>query len=257
MFLMVFIENFTTSAQSPVSLYDWSKDIIIPLIGAIAVPLFIWGLTRHYGADKAEERKEKKELRDNLNLLSSVLSTSIVPLLGLKDIYVKIQQSLQKPLEQYSEDDLSAISKAFYTKFSILDIIEPSKYSVCINAYDNFVVDLITIIQSSHILNELVLHRNDLLKDIGNCEDLNAKNLRFLDFIKEEYSNIENNIMLVNKLLLDTKNFIDEIKKLETKITDLKLDTVGYPEHVPAEFKKAKQELAEYNKKISEDKIND
>lgn len=232
----------------------WWKDYGIPLIGTIGVPLVVWLLTRYYGADKAEERKEKRELRDNLNLLSSILSTSIEPLLGLKGVYVRMQQSLQKPLEQYSEDDLSTISKTFYIKFSILDVIEPSKYSMCISAYDNFVVDLITIMQSSHIINELVLHRNDLLKDIGNCEDLNAKNLRFLDFIKEEHSNIENNIMLVNKLLLDTKNFIDVIKNLETKIGDLKLDTVRYHEHVPAEFEKAKQELEEYNKKISENR---
>lgn len=236
------------------STYDWFCDIWIPAAGAILIPVAIAFFTWWFGASRAEKQKELRELRDNLNLLLSVLSTSIEPLLGLKGIYVKMQQSLQKPLEQYSEEDLSVISKAFYTKFSILNVIEPSKYSVCINSYDNFVIDLITIIQSIHILNELVLHRNSLLKDIGNCEDLNTKNLRFLDFMKEEHSNIENNIMLVNKLLLDTKNFIDIIKKLETKITNLKLDTVRYTEHVPSEFEKAQKELGEYNKTISENK---
>ena len=50
----------------------WWKDYGIPLLEAVAVPLLVWFLTWYYGAEKAEERKEKRELRDNLNLLLSV-----------------------------------------------------------------------------------------------------------------------------------------------------------------------------------------
>lgn len=223
--------------------FDWWSDIWIPLIGAIAIPLLVWILTRYYGADKFEERKEKKELRDNLNLLLSVLSTSLKPLLGLKNMYMNIQQILQKSLDKFSHNDLTTVGQCFYMKLSIQDVINPAKYSSCITINSNFVVDLLTIIQQIHIVNELVLHRNTILKDIGNCENLDAKNLRLLDFIKEEKSNIGKNIIHINKLLLDIKEFIEIIEDVGRKIKNLNLDKVEYDENMLNQFEIIKTEL--------------
>lgn len=230
--------------------FDWWSDIWIPLIGAIAIPLLVWFLTRYYGADKAEERKEKRELRDNLNLLLSVLSTSFKPLMGLKDMYENIQQILQKPLDDFSDNDLSIVSQCFYMKLSTQDIINPTKYSSCITVYSNFVVDLLTIIQQSHIVNELVLHRNTILKDIGNCENITTKNLRILDFIREEKSNISKNIILINKLLLDIKEFIETTESIGRRVKDLKLDKIEYDENMLKQLELLKTELKNCSKNI-------
>ena len=56
---------------------NWWKNFGLSLLGSVGVPLTIWLLTRYYGADKAEERKELKELRNNLNLLLSLLYSNI------------------------------------------------------------------------------------------------------------------------------------------------------------------------------------
>ena len=62
----------------------WWKDFGIPLLGAVAIPLLIWGLTWYYGADNAESRREKRELRENLNFLVSVSLGSINGLIFLE-----------------------------------------------------------------------------------------------------------------------------------------------------------------------------
>ena len=59
------------------TLWDWWKDIIIPAMGAIGIPIIVWLLTKHYGMDKAEERKLKQSISDNANYLLAVLHKSI------------------------------------------------------------------------------------------------------------------------------------------------------------------------------------
>lgn len=66
---MDFVCNIPSGIGNILSfLFDkfWWKDYGIPLIGTVGVPLVVWILTRYYGADKAEERKEIRQLKDNL-----------------------------------------------------------------------------------------------------------------------------------------------------------------------------------------------
>ena len=59
------------------TLWDWWRDIVIPAMGAIGIPIIVWLLTKHYGMDKAEERKLKQSISDNANYLLAVLHKSI------------------------------------------------------------------------------------------------------------------------------------------------------------------------------------
>ena len=255
MSLTVFIENFTTSTQSSTTAYDWWKDIIIPLIGAIAIPLLIWWLSWLFGASRAERQKELKELRDNLNLLLSVLYASIQPLIDLKQRFLKLQNIISlSPVEVLTKHS-HELGECNYFRLSLLDTINASKYSSCIELDDNYVVDLLVIIQRSYIITELVQHRNKILQDIGCCENQEAKLLRVTNLIAEDKMNVRRNIMHINDLLLRTEELIEKTSSLPKKKKKLKLDSV-YLEHFSVEFKTAKQELDEYNKMIK-DKTND
>ena len=102
----------------------WWKDYGIPFI----IPLLVWHLTRFYGADKAEERKELKELRDNLNLLLNLVGINIVGLLS-------INRYTTKMLLQINNDILDAVKlekDGFFNALFFNDLlknIDITKYS--------------------------------------------------------------------------------------------------------------------------------
>ena len=228
----------------------WWKNYGIPLIGAIAVPLLIWGLTWYYGAEKAEERKEKRELRDNLNLLLSILLSTFKSLLSLKEHFEDFQKVY--PLNVSSYDKMNKIDKCLFIDLPILNTIDVSKYSPCINAYGNFVIDLMNIKQGCCILNGMILHRNEILKSIGSCEDKHTKGLRIFDFVAEDSDSNLSNLNITNKLILEIKELIDKINTLETKIKNLKVEKVTFDEKQLALFK----EIEEFFNK-TKDKIDD
>lgn len=257
MSLMVFIENFTASAQSSITTYDWWKDIIIPLIGAIAIPLLIWLLTRYYGADKAEERKEKKELRDNLNLLLSVLSTTFDPLIDLKKQLVEIQKILNLPTNELLEaKNYILLAKRFCFKLPMLDTITVERYSPCIKEDENYVIDLIKIILGCQIVSDLLSDRNNLLEKSRTCGDNTQDMINLIRVVKEDYMNNKRRIMHINDLILKIKNLVDKTVLLPQRIKGLDLEVLPYDEKALNEFIQAQKELEEYNKKIK-DKTND
>ena len=228
----------------------WWKDYGIPLIGTIGVPLVVWFLTRYYGADKAEERKEEKELRDNLNLLSSILLSTFKSLLLLKKNFENFQKVY--PLNVSPYDKMNKIDKCLFVDFPILNTIEIAKYSPCIKAYGNFVIDLTDIKQGCYILNELIEHRNEILKSIASCEDKHAKGLRIFDFVAEDSEGNLSNLMRTNKLILEIKEIIDKINTLETKIKNLKLEKVTFDKNSLQQVEKIKKEIKKFEHKPKE-----
>ena len=84
MYCYLFYE-FYTPTQTSHSIYNWWKDIWLPAAGAIAIPLLVWWLSWLFGASRAEQQKELRDLRNNLNLLSSILLSTFQSLLSLKE----------------------------------------------------------------------------------------------------------------------------------------------------------------------------
>ncbi len=233
----------------------WWKDYGIPLIGTIGVPFVVWLLTRYYGADKAEERKEKKELRDNLNLLLSVLSTTFDPLIDLKKQFQKLQEVISLPEKEIdSSENFKLIGTRFYLNLPILDTIIVEKYSPCIKVEENYVIDIIKIVQGSHIISDLLKERNHLIEESRSCGDNKKDAINLIKVIIEERMNNERRIMYFNELILKIKELVDKTTLLPKKIKGLDLEIPPYEENAKKEFEKAKQELEEYNRKILENK---
>ena len=122
----------------------WWKDYGIPLLEAVAIPLLVWFLTWYYGAEKAEERKEKRELRDNLNMLLSVCLSNIIKLIRHRNELIKIYDIEITKKETEIDSFLEEISKIYCINndFSVIDI---SKYSSCIAVSENFMMNLIAV----------------------------------------------------------------------------------------------------------------
>lgn len=244
MSLTVFIENFTTSVQSSITTYDWWKDIWLPAAGAVAILLLVWWLSWLFGASRAEKQKELRELRDNLNLLSSILLSTFKSLLSLKEQFESVQNVYPLNISPY--DKMNKIGKCLFVDFPILNVIDISKYSPCINAYDNFVIDLVGIKQGCYVLNGMILHRNEVLKSISSCEDNHMKELRIFDFVTEDSESNVSNLMRTNKLILEIKELIDKINTLENKIKGLKPEKVTFDENSLQQFENIKQEIEEF-----------
>ncbi len=259
MSLTVFIENFTTSTQSSTTAYDWCKDIVIPLVGTIGIPLIVWLLTRHYGADKAEERKEKKELRDNLNLLLSVLSTTFDPLIDLKKQLLEIKKILDLPTNELVEaKNYILLAKRVCFKLPMLDTITVERYSPCIKEDENYVIDLIKIIQGCQIISDLLSDRNNLLEKLRTCGDNKQDRMNLIIVLKEDYMNNQRRIMHINDLLLKIKNLVDKTALLSQRIKGLDLEVLPYDEKALNEFIQAQKELEEFYCKIKKkDKKDD
>ena len=234
------------------STYDWFSDIWIPAAGAILIPIAIAFFTWWFGASRAEKQKELRELRNNLNLLSSILLSTFNALLLLKKHFEDFQKVY--PLEESPYNKMNKIDKCLFVDFPILNIIDVSKYSSCINVYGNFVIDLVNMKQGCCVLNGMILHRNEVLKSISSCEDKHVKGLRIFDFVAEDSESNISNLMRTNKLILEIKELVEKISVLETKIKGLKLEKVTFDENSLQQFEKIKQEIEEFiqNKKGQE-----
>ena len=110
MYCYLFYE-FYTPTQTSHSIYNWWKDIWLPAAGAIAIPLLVWWLSWLFGASRAEQQKELRDLRNNLNLLSSILLSTFQSLLSLKENFENCQKIY--PLKITPYDKINKIDKMF------------------------------------------------------------------------------------------------------------------------------------------------
>ena len=102
----------------------WWKDYGIPLIGTVGIPLVVWILTRYYGADKAEERKELRQLRDNLTFLKAIIRENTKKFLALRERTAAVVdiESRQEGFVVQQELELIFSSLIVTDYFEILDI---------------------------------------------------------------------------------------------------------------------------------------
>lgn len=225
--------------------YDWFKDIWLPAAGAILIPVAIAFFTWWFGASRSEKQKELRELRDNINLLSSILLSTFKSLLSLKKHFEDFKKVYS--LEETPYNKMNKIDKCLFIDLPILNTIDISKYSPCINVYDNFVIDLMNIKQGCCILNGLILHRNEILKSIASCEDKHAQGVRIFDFVAEDTETNYSNLIRTNELILEIKKLIDKINTLETKIKDLKIEKVTFDAEHLILFKEIKKSNKQTN----------
>ena len=227
---------------------NWWKDYGIPLLGTVAIPLVVWRLTRYYGADEAEKRKERRELCDNLNLLLSVCFASIGRMETLRKEFLYLH-NIEKDNGVLSNKTLmSEISKVFLSPNDFNDI-DIAKYSTCIQYSQNYVLNLLNLKNGFAIKDFMLEHRNQTLKEAMDSSNSNwAENIK--EFIRWDFNEFERVLTHIEAMIMCLRDFITETKELETKMDDLKLDSIIYSE-------KQKQLFAELEQKYAKEQKND
>ena len=221
----------------------WWKDYGIPLLGAMAIPLLVWFLTWYYGAEKAEERRELRELRDNLNLLLSVCFGSIDRMVSLRKEFLYIHNIEQDNEIQSNNTLINQISEVFFSPndFKYIDI---SKYSPCIEYSSNYVLNLLNLKNGLDIKDFLLEHRNQTLKKAIDSND--KKQIK--GFIEWDINEFEKVLIHIEKIIICLRFFIIETKDLENKIDGLQLDSITYSDDKTQLFAELEQKYAKEQK---------
>jgi len=226
----------------------WWKDYGIPLLEAVAIPLLVWFLTWYYGAEKAEERKEKRELRDNLNMLLSVCLSNIIKLIRHRNELIKIHNLETVERKMDIDTILQEVSKIYCVK-NDFDVIDIAKYSSCIAVSENYMMNLITVKNAMELQIAKINHRNEDLKKITNNESVAVRKRFMMEFIELDAIAFTNDIEYLEQTLLSLYGLIKGTKDLEKKIKGLKLDEIKYSEEQKQLFAELEQKYAKEQEK--------
>ena len=148
-----------------------------------------------------------------------------------------------KDQEEKVENTLSELSKIFFIQ-SDFSLINAAKYASCIKYDDNFMVTLITAKNVLDVLIMKIEHRNNKIKHITHCEDQTMKENYELELVGLDLRSFEENMEHTDNTIRVLKYLSDSIKNLETKIKDLKLDTIRYSEEQAQLFTELEQKYA-------------
>ncbi len=225
------------------SLWEWFSDILIPLAGAVAIPVMIW----YFGSEKAEERKELKELKNNLNLLLAICFNTMNKLITLRQTIVInhiIEQD--KNIDPFSKEALQLTS--VYTLPTKMNVLNISNYSACIEYSENYVLMLLDAISAVNIINFKLERRNFYASLIDPREDLNKRILCFQTLVNYDLQEYEGFLKYIDGDILLIRDFIKQTKDLEKKIKGLKLDNITYSEEQLALFMELEKAQTKENK---------
>ena len=222
------------------------KNFGLSLLGSVGVPLTIWLLTRYYGADKAEERKELKELRNNLNLLLSLLYSNIEKMSILRE-HLLCVIDIERRNNIIYPNELNMIFSNLIAE-NYFEIIDITKYASCI-AYDkDFVFNLVQLKNIMQIIHKKIVAKNKWVEKLGPLDELSKNTKAILHTIKQDY---EGNVIFlyeIDNLILKCQKMVEKIENLPNNIKNLKLNSLTLPNMDFEFFQKIKQEYEELEK---------
>lgn len=225
------------------TIYDWGKDYGIPFL----IPLLVWWLTWLYGAGRAEKQKELNELRDNLNLLISLICSNII-------LITQYRVSILRMIKDYSIANTNMDISIIFNNILYDDClrkIDYTRYASCIEYSENFVGNVIEI---QNLCNQIAFantnHNNYLNAIMSSMEGEYGVNY-LMNFIQNQINVFQDSLDLIDLCIIKSKGLLDEIKSIEKKVKKLKLDRIGCDD--TSFFEKIKQEYEDRNKN---EKIN-
>ena len=203
---------------------NWWKNFGLSLLGSVGVPLTIWLLTRYYGADKAEERKELKELRNNLNLMLSLLYSNIEKMSILRE-HLLCVIDIERRNNIIYPNELNMIFSNLIAE-NYFEIIDITKYASCI-AYDkDFVFNLVQLKNIMQIIHKKIVAKNKWVEKLGPLDELSKNTKAILHTIKQDY---EGNVIFlyeIDNLILKCQKMVEKIENLPNNIKNLKLNSL-------------------------------
>ena len=210
------------------TLYDWFRDIWLPVTGAILIPIAVAFFTWWFGASRFEKQKEIQELRENLNFLVSISLGSIN---GLNFLAKRLQFQLEK--EQNALDIIKGENPEKSFRFDdvcfgfvyddVFKAVSLEKYAQCIDYISNFVSDIVLVKSLLNSLDAYIMERNHILLSLSNCEDPAQKSDRYISFLIGDYLAVKGLLNDVYRITLLLRNLIANVVKLKNDIKKLKL----------------------------------
>lgn len=247
---MDFVCNIPSGIGNILSfLFDkfWWKDYGIPLIGTVGVPLVVWILTRYYGADKAEERKEIRQLKDNLTFLMAIIRENIKKFLALRTrtaIVIDIESRKEgSVIQQELEMIFGSLIVADY--FEIVDI---EKYASC-SKYDHyFISNLILLKNIMQMLHRKIEVRNSKMKSAGSIDDLTKDIPAAINILRQDCTENKEFYQEINNVILKSKNLILEIQNIEKELGVSEVDLQKFTDNDLKLFEQIQKEYSNYMK---------
>ncbi len=198
------------------TLYDWFRDIWLPAAGAILIPVAIAFFTWFFGAERAEERKEKNALRDNLNFLKSMTYGTIASFIGLRERVIYILNAQKKTYENTSADEKSKFFSLLYVKY-VFNYVDISQYKNCTEYVPNFPLILGAIKSYITMVSARIEDRNNILKTLCTAKDFHP------DCIvpKIAKAHFSGDLQLTEQFLVEIDATIDMLADLMQMIDDI------------------------------------
>lgn len=224
------------------------KDYVIP----ITIPFLIWYLTWYYGAEESEKRKEKRELRDNLNFLASIMYINIEKCLCLRKRTLHIIEIENRKSGFWNQYELEIIfSKLIAENF--LEAIDITKYSSCIEFDHEFIINLTKIKNIMCLLHNKIEIRNNRIAQKGSLDELIKNIINTQDAIDFDCKENETFVQEVNGVILKCRTLASEINRI-ARITQLSVKEIKFTPKEENEFKKIEKEYTDYIEQPKEQK---
>ena len=225
----------------------WWKDYGIPLIGTVGIPLVVWILTRYYGADKAEERKELRILKNNLSFLESIIRENIKKFLALRErtaTIIDIESRTKGVIEPRELEVI--ISTLIVTDY--FDVVDLEKYAPCSKYNQNFISYLVILKSIMQMLHRKIDVRNGRMKAAGSIDELTKDCNGTLNILRQDCRENKEFYQELNNIILKNKNLIYEIQNIEKKIGVPVCNLIKFTEDEVKLFTQIEKEYSDYMK---------
>lgn len=196
------------------STYDWWKDIWIPAIGAIAIPVTIAFFTWWFGASRAEKIKENNANTASLSYLKSLSHYGIVNLMTLHTA-ITMRLDICERYDKATENEKYIL----FSKIVFQDVysqIEVEKYATFTLQQPFFTFNILQVKRSLVDIFETINLINMSISEIKDVEDISSQIIAFKTNLP----------CLLEKITFSIKKLLNLIHNIEYVTQKLKLSNV-------------------------------
>jgi hypothetical protein len=239
-------------------LFDWFSQIIIPLFVGAAIPFVIWW----FSAERAEKKKQKEDLQNALDFLTSISLFTLTDLLRIKGIIEAripiISRIMSKAVQPENISDQDILDFAKQTKAALGPIavvdafysISPEKYSPAIKQYENLVIDILRIKRDMQLMSDRFRGRDREIEMLGTSILSNSAASKFpiFTFLIAEQENLPFWRTNICYLIFNLDDLLNKVHEIGTAIK-VKLDPAKFSKEQEDQINAIKNEIKNMGQK--------
>ena len=208
--------------------YDWFRDIWIPGAGAILIPLAIAFFTWFFGASRLEKNNEIQELRNNLNVLSSLLCANIMKLIGLRQRFLQIISIETKTKGEINQIELELVMSSLIME-NYFKAIDLTKYASCIKYDPNFIFKLTVFMNCMELIHDRIALHNQKMCKAGPIDELGKDIKGSINILRNDARENKEFIEELEDHISKNRELLHTILSFKKKNRDLKLNKLVFP----------------------------